>query len=329
MTDKIVLGVDGGGTSTRVALVGAGGALLGVGRAGSSNYDDVGIDVTRDNIRLAAEQAWAMAGLSPRPAAAAFLGMAGVVSDADRAIIRDIAASLNLAPGDKVGVDHDIRVALAGGLGLQPGIVLIVGTGSSCYGRTAAGQETRVGGWGHLLDDVGSSYYLGLEAIKAWVRSADGRLGPTELSERLAEALKLPDVQGIMHRMYHVTMSRSEIASLAPLVLETAQAGDAIAGRIVAAGLADLADLVTVAARWLAFPPDAVNVTATGGLAHSGAYFSEALYAAIRTRLPGARIREPRLSSVLGGALLALQLLGEDCSEPVLARLEAGEKKLS
>ncbi len=141
----LVIGVDGGGTRTRAALVTESGQILGLGTAGPSNYDDVGVAVAQSNIGLAVQRAWQQAGLSSRQGDAAFLGMAGVVSSADRATIYRMAAELALAPTPRIHVDHDIRIALAGGLAGQPGIALIVGTGSSCYGRRADGLGTSLG----------------------------------------------------------------------------------------------------------------------------------------------------------------------------------------
>jgi glucosamine kinase len=326
MNGKIVLGIDGGGTSTRAVLAQIDGALLGKGRAGSSNYDDVGVQTAQENIRLAVEQTWQQAGLAPCPVDAAFLGMAGVVSASDQAVIQAIAARLNLAPPSFIGVDHDIRIALAGGLALQPGIVLIAGTGSSCYGRTAAGLSGRVGGWGYLLDDGGGSYYLGLEAIRTVVRSADGRLGATMLRERILAALGVEDVQEVMHRIYHPQISRTEIAALAPLVLDVAMHGDTLAQKIVQDGQNELAQLVQVAAQQLNLPSDALLVTVTGGLAHSGEYFKSGLYASIYARVPGVMIQEPLLSPVLGAVLLAIQLSGKTPAQEVISKFQESEK---
>jgi glucosamine kinase len=322
MDEIIVLGIDGGGTSTRAVLATGNGTILGFGRAGSSNYDDVGVEASQENIRLAVEQAWLQAGRAPRPADAAFLGLAGVVSDADRAIISRISSNLALAAAGFTSIDHDIRIALAGGLALKPGIVLIVGTGSSCYGRRADGSSCRVGGWGHLLDDGGSSYYLGLEAIRAVVRSVDGRLGSSSLVGHILSALDVQDEQEIMHRLYHPQMPRAEIAGLAPLVLKAAQQGDALAQKIVKDGQNELAQLVEVAAHRLKFEPDDLHVTMTGGLAHSGDYFKRGIYAAIYTRLPGAHIQEPLLAPVLGAALLAIQLLGISLTPEVISTFQ-------
>lgn len=326
----LVVGVDGGGSTTRAVLVDSTGHVLGLGYAGPSNYDDVGVGVAEENIGRAVSSAWHATGQAFRPADAAFFGMAGVVSDADRDTIHAMARALDIAPPETVGVDHDIRIALAGGLGGREGIALIVGTGSSCYGRRRDGREWRAGGWGYLLDDLGGGYYLGLQGLVALTRAADGRGAATALTEPLLRALRLADPQDIMRRLYHEGfedtrngMTRAEIASLAPIVLSIAVAGDAVAGAIVEHGVDELALMVETVARELAFDGRSVPVTAVGGLAQSGDAYKGWLYPAIRRRVPHADIHEPVLSPVLGAALLALDLRGVAVSEAIISRMAA------
>jgi len=142
-----VLGIDGGGTKTAAVIVDEGGRLHGVGLAGPSNYDDVGVEAARAEIERAVAAARRMAGRATRRFDAAFLGIAGVVSPKDHAIVRAMAGVLDLAPPERVGADHDCRIALAGGLTGRPGIVQIAGTGSSTFGMNAADVGWRAGGW--------------------------------------------------------------------------------------------------------------------------------------------------------------------------------------
>jgi N-acetylglucosamine kinase-like BadF-type ATPase len=121
------------------------------------------------------------------PCDGVFFGMAGVVSTADQAIVHDIARSLGL--GGAVQVDHDIRIALAGGLSGRPGIALIAGTGSSCFGINAAGERWQAGGWGHLISDEGSSYWFGWNAIRLAAGACDGRWETTRCGRRCCASL--------------------------------------------------------------------------------------------------------------------------------------------
>ena len=79
-------------------------------------------------------------------------------------------------------VVNDALVALEAGAGDGPGIVLIAGTGSICYGRNEEGQAARAGGWGYMLGDEGSGWWIGRRALSAVMRQFDGR-GPATLAD--------------------------------------------------------------------------------------------------------------------------------------------------
>ncbi len=210
------------------------GNILGISVGKTSNYDDIGIEAAQENIKQVVESAQQKAGIGNDPFQAAFLGIGGVCSESDRAIVKRMAVNLHLAPEKEIGVDHDIRIALAGGLSGRPGIVQIAGTGSSCYGRNAEGNSWRSGGWWPLLADEGSGYWFGIEAMKAATRASDGHSQPTAL---LPSVLKFLDEYRILIRscigLYVQKMSRSEIASLSPLVIQRAKDGDAVSLEIV------------------------------------------------------------------------------------------------
>jgi N-acetylglucosamine kinase-like BadF-type ATPase len=325
---RYVLGVDGGGTKTHVVIVDEGGCLCGTGLGGPSNYDDVGVAAARAGIGQAVDAARQAAGLAPAPFTAAFLGMAGVVSPQDRDVIRGIAQDLELAPPERVGVDHDCRVALAGGLTGRPGIVLIAGTGSSCYGRNAAGEDWRAGGWGHLISDEGSSYWLGVQAMQLAVRAFDGRSGPTPVMDRVYHQLGLAHMNGIMHHLYVAGMSRAEIASLAPLVIDAARGGDPASLALIQRGTQDLADCVLAVARRLDLADGPCELVLVGGLFRAGDIFVQPLREAVWERLPHCRITFPELLPELGACLLALQMLDITIDDTTVQALQRGAAQI-
>ena len=111
-----MIGVDGGGTCTRVALATSDGRLMGMGTSGAGNYHDVGAAQIRSNLEEALSLAWQDTEEPRLQASAAFLGLGSIATKEDREVIRHIARDLSLAPASKVGVDHDLSVALSGGL---------------------------------------------------------------------------------------------------------------------------------------------------------------------------------------------------------------------
>ena len=328
MAERVVMGVDGGNTSCRVVLADAGGQVLGYGRSGPASADGVDAETAARHIREAVDTAWRVAGRIPRPVDASFWGMAGVVSEKDRDLIRGIVLSLQVSDPDYIGIDHDIRIALSGALGDLPGVALIVGTGCSCYGRTQSGDSIRVGGWGHLLDDGGSSYFLGLEALKAVVRAADGRGGETSLTGIILNHFGIHDVREIMNQVYANGAGKVDIAALAPLVLAEAQKGDASANGIVSAAFDELTTLVKVAFERLNFEDDVKRLTVTGGLAHSGGFFKNGLYLAIRAQVADVQIHEPILPPVLGAVLLALEMINRRPSADFIQALLQGGQNI-
>ena len=262
---RYVLGIDGGATKTLAAIADEAGRVCGIGAGGPSNVDDIGTDWARANIAQAVAAARVDAGLGAAPFDAAFLGLAGIVAPADRAVVHGIAAGLRLALPERVGVDHDCRIALAGGLSGRPGIVVIAGTGSSCYGRTGAGADWRAGGWGSLIGDEGSGYWLGWQALRSAVRAYDGRGPATRLEADVRRVLGLPDMNAIMHRLYVDELSRAEIAALAPLLLAAARADDPPALALLRGGCADLADVSRQSPRGWASRPGSVRWSWSAG----------------------------------------------------------------
>ncbi len=325
---RYVLGVDGGGTKTHVAIVAEDGRLCGVGLAGPGNFDDVGIAGAQANIGQAVAMAQRAAGLNGISFEAVFLGIAGVISVKDRAVIQQMAQNLALTSPGQVEVDHDCRIALAGGLAGRPGIVLITGTGSSCYGMNAAGESWRAGGWGPLISDEGSSYWLGAQAIRAAVNAFDGRIEATLLMDKVLEHLGLTAMDQIMHRIYVPGLSRSEVASLAPLVIETAQAGDRVSLALLNQGTQDLAECVLAVARRLGLAENSCELAVVGGLSQAGDIFIQPLRQAVLARLPRCRLSLAELPPVLGACILALQKLGVTIDATALQMLHQAKGQL-
>jgi N-acetylglucosamine kinase-like BadF-type ATPase len=329
MSEQVVIGIDGGGTRLRAAIASSDGQLLGSGEAGAGNYHDVGADEVRANIGRAVTKAWAAARLSARRVDAIFLGLGSVVTPEDHAVVRSIVRDLAIVPDDCIGVDHDLRVALAGGLAAQPGIVLIAGTGSSSYGRNELGQSWQAGGWGPILDDPGSSHWLGLHAMIAAIRDHDGRGPATLLRSRVMNALGLSDIREILRRVELEGMKRGEIAALAPLVTAAAAEGDGVARMLIERGVDDLAIMVATVSEQLKFASlsAVIPVVVTGGLTNASSVFMLPLQKAVKRRVPAAGIVEARLPPVLGGVLLAIEMLDLPLTSSIVDRLVSSSQR--
>lgn len=303
------LGIDGGGTQTRAALVDASGRVYAVGTAGPSNYHNVSLPVATQNLRLAAEDAYRQAGLALAEADGAFLGLAGVKAQVDIVRMTAAAESIGLAPAGAITVVNDLHNALAGGLDGAPGIALIAGTGSNCLGRDRTGETFMCGGWGWLLDDRGAGFGIAAEALRVAVRAADGRGPATRLLPSALEFFRVREPNELLARLYGQAWSPGMVADFAPVAIRLAAEGDVAAVRILHEGAAALAELVTTTAGKLAFD-DSPAVVLLGGCVRSGPPYQPLVEAAVRKACPRARLAEPRHSPVHGAALNALRAGG-------------------
>ena len=113
------LGLDCGGTSTRAFVVDSAGRRGGRGESGQGNPHYASTNEVKAHLVEAIGAACANAGATPRDCGSVFVGMAGVTTEAGRVGVRQLVASCGLEHA-RIGVDHDIRIALAGGRGDDP-----------------------------------------------------------------------------------------------------------------------------------------------------------------------------------------------------------------
>jgi N-acetylglucosamine kinase-like BadF-type ATPase len=146
-------------------------------------------------------------------------------------------------------VVNDALAALVAGAGDEgPGIVLIAGTGSICYGRNEAGQAARAGGWGYLLGDEGSGWWIGRQALSAVMRAGDGRGPATLLTARVLAHFAFEQVSELVHEVYYRDTRRRAVAGLSAVVQGAADDGDVVARQL----LSDAADELVLAVRSVA-----------------------------------------------------------------------------
>ena len=315
-----VLGIDGGGSRTRAVVLDADGTLLGYAMGDSINIDDYGIETATQNLRELVENLPVEGAFD-----AAFLSLGGVLSTRDRQAVRSICGALELAPLERTGIHHDAVGALAGGLLGEPGMVVVAGTGSICYGRNAEGEEGRAGNWGPLFGDEGSGHWLGKEAMRAVALAHDGRGEPTELTGEVMAWLELTELDDLLHRLYVEGLSRSEIAAFAPTVLRLVEKNDAVAQSILIRGCDLLAQCVEKVHQQI-FEDKAPTVI-VGGLSQNETFLEAFSKAVKNTGRPTSVVR-PKLSPVMGSGLLALELRGMAITPEVKTALIKSYKKL-
>ncbi len=302
-----LLGIDGGGTKTIAIAADLQGNVLGRGSSGASNYQTVGLDQAIAAIKEASEIAIAAAGITAHEARVVCLGLAGVGRESDRVLLLPTIEKLNLA--EKIILEHDAAIALAGALVCEPGIVILAGTGAMAFGMNSAGEQKRAGGWGSILGDEGSAYYIGRRALAAACRAYDGRGPETMLINSLIECLGLDDFTDIVKEIYSRQASPKAIASLAPLVSQAAKDGDEAAVTILRDAAEELALTASAVIEGLNMQDEAFQVAISGSVFKAGEPLLTPFSEYLRSTAPYAQIIPPRFEPAMGAVFLARQAM--------------------
>lgn len=300
----LYLGVDGGQSHTKVAIGDGRGAIVGRGKAGPCNH--VGSGDGREKLRRAVSEAVSEA-LAPLGRsfgethfAAACFGMSGGPED-KRQLLAELLSC------DHLEVTTDAAIALWGGTGGLPGVVVIAGTGSMALGRNASGKTMRAGGWGYLFGDEGGAFDVVRNALRAALREEEGWGPATRLRQALLEAGGASNVNDLLHRFYTDEFPRQRVAALAPLVDEVAAAGDAVAKQVLIEAGRTLAAYGAAVRQRLFAVAEPVPVVQVGG-----AFNSRFVQEGFRQILESAanEIMMPRFDPAVGALLAAYALAG-------------------
>ncbi len=256
-----VLGIDAGGTKTVCFLADEHGQILAEGRGPGANLHASGELAVEKVLHEVMEAA---IGDRPIVPAAICLGIAGVDRESDAQVIRAIMRRIGFK--SRTLVVNDALIALVAGAGDDPGIVIIAGTGSIAWGHNAAGEAARAGGWGHIIGDEGSGYWIGREALSAIVREVDGRGPRTELTSDVLAHFGLDSPSGLVRVVYDQDVPRAAVAALGPIVQRAGEAGDAVAMRVLERAADELVMAAGSVAARLEMRGDAFPFILAGGL---------------------------------------------------------------
>jgi N-acetylglucosamine kinase-like BadF-type ATPase len=231
-----VLGIDAGGTKTVCLLADENGTIVAEARGAGANLHAAGELAVEKVFHEVMERA--IGDLTVVPAAIC-LGIAGVDREDEAQVVRAIMRRIGYK--SRILVVNDALIALVAGARDDPAIVLIAGTGSIVYGRNASGEAARAGGWGHMIGDEGSGFWIGREAVTAVMRAADGRGPATTLTEEILAHFSVNDVSRLPRIVYDREQPRMSVAAVGSIVQRVSDQGDAVATRILERAADELA----------------------------------------------------------------------------------------
>lgn len=304
---SIVIGVDGGGSRTRVLVADDRGERLGSAEGPGSALRPGGEDRSADTIAATVREALAsceMTHVMPRVLCA---GVAGAGRDPDRQALWRALAARELA--EDVVVHADAAVALDDAFDDGPGLLLVAGTGSVAFGRGPAGSHARCGGWGPVCGDEGSGAWIGRRALSIVTGAADGREPESALTGAVLTAAEVNAPEELI--AWAAAATPADLAELAAVVGSVADHGDLRASSLLSLAAEELVLHLRTLARTL-FEDEraACPVALAGGLLRPGAPLRKRVEHRLRSAVPGAQVRTEEVVPVRGAVKGALRYLG-------------------
>lgn len=297
-----VLGIDAGGTKTVCLLADEHGTVLAESRRGGANLQAVGELQVEKVLHEVMDEAIGDRAVVP---SVICLGIAGVDRQDDSAVVKGIMKRIGYKA--RVIVVNDALVALEAGAPGQPGVVVISGTGSISYGRNAAGEAARSGGWGYVLGDEGSGYWIGRAALRAVLRESDHRGPKTALSNLLLEHFGIAQAQGLIHEVYHTNLKPAAIGSLAKCVQDAFSQGDPVAIGILRGAADELEASALSVARRLDLVGTPFTFILAGGIFRAVPWLEEEMTRRLPVGAPQSRVQLLDREPATGAVALALK----------------------
>jgi glucosamine kinase len=303
----IVVGVDGGGSKTRVVVADDRGTQIVSVDGPASAVRQGGVELSADVIAACVRDALAASNMTHVVPKVLYVGVAGVGREPERDALWQALAARELA--DDVAVHPDAMIALDDAFGDGPGVLLVAGTGSIAFARGPDGTFARCGGWGPAIGDEGSGAWIGRRALNVAAAAADGREPETALLNALLTAIEANDPTAMI--AWAGRARPADFAQLAPVVLRVAATGDLRANSVLSIAVEELALHVrTLARRLFVDERAATPVAFAGGLLGRGSPLRKRLEHRLRSAVPGAQVRAEDVDPARGAVRGALRLLG-------------------
>jgi N-acetylglucosamine kinase-like BadF-type ATPase len=307
-----VLGIDVGGTKTVCLLADENGDILGEAREEGANLQGAGELALEKVLHSVMEKVLAERSIVP---AAICLGIAGVDRAADEAVVRSIMRRIGYKA--RILVVNDALIALQAGVDTAPGIVIVSGTGSIAYGRNMHNEASRAGGWGYVLGDEGSGYWIGRFALRAVVRHADGRGRVTSLTPRLLAHFHVDRAAELINTIYHEDLAPRAIAALGRYVQQARDDGDAVATAILNQAADELMTAATAVMKRLDLTDELFTFVLAGGMFRAVPWLCDQLQLLLPSLAHQSSVMRLESEPALGAVRLALAEMKGGAKLPV------------
>ncbi|KAI1288010.1 N-acetyl-D-glucosamine kinase [Halotydeus destructor] len=317
MNQSYYVGVEGGASVSKAVLIDETGKELAWVDGPSTNYWLIGEEESHKRISELVMKAKAAAELEPTVEVAAIgLSLSGCEIETDNIVFArklleryPLLTKQCFVSSDTIG---SVMTASPNG-----GAVLIAGTGSNSLLLNPNGQVFKCGGWGHLLGDEGSAYWISSKAIQTLIKHDDNFIKCAHDVEPfrrvMHEHFKIKDTLGLLAPAYH-SFDKTQFAGLCAKIATLANSGDGLSIHIFSEAGFDMGRHV---ASWaekidesLYSSKEGLKVVCVGSVFKSWPLLKNAFYSAIGGRVKRMTLVRLEKSAALGAAFMAIHRSG-------------------
>ena len=314
LANKLLIGIDGGGTHSTAVAACPDGRIAAVTEGGGLNFHNVGVETVRLHLEAMVDDLCRQTGCE---AGEVCVGMSALDAPADESTTA--AFCTGMFTPEQLDLQSDAYIALMGFTLGQPGVIVICGTGSMLLMLDGQGQQHAAGGWGYLLGDAGSGYTLAREALLAVIDATEGTGPATPLTGDALAYFHVQFPRGLIDRVYDPAFTPDKLAGFARHVIARAVEGDPVALEILARNMARLA---RTAAQLIASTPEARKIGLYGGIFQHSELAVRLFTEAVQSLAPEAEICPLDYPPELG-ALIHLLCKRGLLTDAVLANLKS------
>jgi N-acetylglucosamine kinase-like BadF-type ATPase len=312
---RYLMGVDGGGSKTYAVIVDEMGIKVSSGVSGSSNHQNVGVELALKHIKEAITQALQSAGLDYPDIAFIQYGLAGLDREKDYELMRPALSALPFSHWDMVG---DTMEGLRTGSFKNIGVVLICGSGTNAAGRNEAGQAVQVGGVGYLYGDSVGANYMATLMFRAAVRSWEGREIASVLPQKVLNYFGFENMETLIDNFLDREVAQIREGKLTIALHEAANEGDELAIRLLQDAGKELGLAANAVIRKLGgFEGMIIPIVLVGSVIQKGrnTHLLAKLRQTINAEYPEFELVIPEMAPVYGAVLLAMDHLNIETNE--------------
>ncbi len=260
MSEKYIIGVDGGGTKTTVALADERGNIIRAKTGGPSNPRNLGVTSATTTIsRLINEIT------EDKEISASFIALPAVEEEysGNKEEIKSILKKGGLKGFIKIGSDQ--LAAFRSGTTESNGVAVIAGTGAVVH-AWKNNREAVVSGWGYLADE-GSAFHIGIEGFRVIAKDLDGRGEHTEITKILLQKWEVNSANEVRRKIY--SDFKTFIPQICIFIEEAATRGDYVASELLKKGGEEVALSLKTAIKELSMEKSSFPVVFCGGMFRS------------------------------------------------------------